>query len=221
MDQFDLDFTNTPTDLLLPDQFYNWEITALEVREAASNKTLCGVCNQPRGKKMISVTFTVLEPVDYKGAMVTENFVVGIDTDPCAHSPATLAGRVFGSVFFGQLLDATQTPRNQIHSIKGKRCQRSTVIKEIDGRDGKMNVNNFARGVYPIGTVPVGQPTSSQQSNGGSRSAQRPAQQQSMVPCPRCKVEYPSMTTKDQVGIDDHVAECANKPLTKDDIIPL
>lgn len=206
MEDYGMDFSNTPTDLLLPDMFYNWEITTLEIREAGSNKTLCSQCNQPKGKKMISVTFSVLEPVDYKGAQVTENFVVGIDTDPCAHNPATLAGRVFGAVFFGQLLDATQTPRNQIQSIKGKRCQRSTVIKEIEGRDGKMNVNNFARGVYPVGTVPVGQPTAASGSprtsgNGGSR----PAQQQSMVPCPRCKKEFPS------TEIDDHVAECAMK----------
>lgn len=202
------DFSETPEDLLLPPHmFFNWEITKLEVVEAVTNKTMCNVCGVQKGKTMLVVTYTVLEPVDYKDASVRENYVIGIDTDPCAHEAKTLAGRVMGAVNFNLLLGATQTPKNQMRTVVGKRCQRSLLIVEIDDTKtgGKRSVNNFERGIYPVGTVPVGQPTASSggRGSGGNGGSQRPAQQQSMVPCPRCKKEFSS------TEIDDHVAECS------------
>ena len=206
-----LDFSHTPDDLLLPDLFYNFEITGLEVRESGSNKTHCSVCGTQKGKKMLVVEHTVLEPVDYQGAKISENFVIGTEGDPCAHRTETLAQRVFGSIYFKQLLKVVGVPLNEMGQLKGKRCQRATIQKEIQNQDGsKRTVNNFAPGAggmigaYPLGTVAVGMATPDARTKGGvtakpSNNGPTPV---STVECPRCQ--------KTLAGneINDHMAEC-------------
>lgn len=220
----DMDFTNTPTDTLLPDMFYTWEVTEQDTMEAGANKTLCSVCGMPKGKKMITVKYRVIEPIEYFSSEVMEFFTVGMDTDPCAHQGTTLMSpKNFGAVNFGLLLDATQTPRNQIKSLVGKRCQRATVQVEIEDKKngGTRRVNNFVKGrngslgVYPVGTVPVGQPSP----DNGRGTQPSPAGQQArptvpMVACPRCKIQFSA------TEIDDHVAECAANGLSGHDKIP-
>lgn len=200
-----LDFSNTPDSVNMPDQLYNFEIVSLELTEAGANKTHCNQCKTDRGKKGIRVTYEILEPATYKGLQLMENFWIGSDADPCAHRPETLMRPEFGGhIAFQQMRLALAVTKNS--DLLRKRFQ-SFVVTVPDKNDSTKLYNNLKGQKYPIGTMIPGQSTPEKLYPKGVErlptsqpTISQPSPQ--TMNCPRCGKEFPSDV------IDNHVVEC-------------
>ena len=129
---------------LVPDGVYVLEVTGLEESQSQS------------GKLMYPGVFAVVEPVDFAGYPVYENYVIGNDDDPNADDPATWK-KSMGSRFMRTMLDKAGVPLDgDMDAVSAEAAGRQflAVIGQRETDRGTM-VNQI-RSYYALGEREVG-----------------------------------------------------------------